>query len=268
MIKHVFFLSVMMSVPMSVVAQDDFRPVDEGRPIRIGDAYPIKFMEWEWEIGTSAELAEGGNSAAGVIEFKLGIARNFELGIETHSALTREAGVSRSGVEEFATHLLFNLNQEGVSMPAFAIRGDLIAAGVGAVGRQDPAAAIKGMVTRTLGGWRAHVNAGYTWASAFDGGDYWNGGIALDRALGLSSRVLLGDIYVEIPVNGGQERVWVDFGSRLQMTKTLVLDAGISARLDEWVDGNSNIGITVGLSRNFGFGALITVPPYPNPRIN
>ena len=52
------------------------------------------------------------------------------------------------------------------------------------------------------------------------------------------------------------------------MTKTLVLDAGISARLDEWIDGNSNIGITVGLSRNFGFGALVVVPPYPNPRIN
>ena len=269
MIKHVFCLSVMLSVPMSVIAQDDFRHVDEGRPIRIRDAYPIKFMEWEWEIGTSAELAEGGNyETAGVIEFKLGIARNFELGIETHSALTREAGVSRSGVEEFATHLLFNLNQEGVSMPAFAIRGDLIAAGVGAVGRQDPAAAIKGIATRTLGGWRAHVNAGYKWASALDGGDYWMGGVALDRALGLSSRVLLGDIYVEIPADGRKARVWLDFGSRLQMTKTLVLDAGISARLDEWVDGNSNIGITVGLSRNFGFGSLVAVPPYPNPRIN
>ncbi len=269
MIRNVLCLSVMLFVPISVTAQDDFLHVDEGRPIRIGDAYPIKFMEWEWEIGTSADLAEGGNyETAGVIEFKLGIARNFELGIETRSALTREAGVSQSGIEEFATHLLFNLNQEGVSMPAFAIRGDLIAAGVGAVGRQDPAAAIKGLVTRTLGGWRAHVNAGFTWASASDGGDYWIGGIGFDRALGLSSRVLLGDIYVEIPADGGQERVWLDLGSRFQMTKTLVLDAGISARLDEWVDGNSNIGITVGLSRNFGFGSLVAVPPYPNPRIN
>ena len=269
MIKHVFCLAVMLSVPISVMAQDDFRHVDEGRPIRIGDAYPLKFMEWEWQIGTRAEFAEGGNyEAAGVIEFKLGIARNFELAIETHSALTREAGVSQSGIEEFVTHLLFNLNQEGVSMPAFGIRGDLITAGVGAVGRQDPAAAITGLITRTLGGWRAHVNAGHTWASASDGGDYWQGGVGFDRVLGLSSRVLLGDIYVELPADGGQGRVWLDFGSRLQMTKTLVLDAGISARLDEWVDGNSNIGITVGLSRNFGFGALIAVPPYPNPRIN
>ncbi len=60
----------------------------------------------------------------------------------------------------------------------------------------------------------------------------------------------------------------MDLGSRIQMTKTLVLDAGISARLDEWVDGNTNIGLTVGLSRNFGFGSLVAVPPYPNPRIN
>ena len=99
-------------------------------------------------------------------------------------------------------------------------------------------------------------------------GDEGIGGVALERALGRSSRVLLGDIYVESPADGGQTRVWLDFGSRLQMTKTLVLDAGISARLDEWLDGNSNIGITVGLSRNFGFGALVRVPPYPNPRIN
>ncbi|MEE9295764.1 MAG: hypothetical protein V3W34_12490, partial [Phycisphaerae bacterium] len=82
------------------------------------------------------------------------------------------------------------------------------------------------------------------------------------------SKAVLGDVYAEIPADGGDASVWAEFGTRFQLSNSTVLDFGITSRLDQWTDGIANLGLVIGVSRVFGIAWLIKVPPYPNPRIN
>lgn len=268
--KTVKVLAIVLAVFTSpAFAQGDFRALDRGRPVRTEDAYPIKYGEWEWEVGTEVTLAdEGEYEAALALELKVGIASNWEFGIDLHPVWVRELGNSQAGIEAFGAHLLFNLNQEGRSMPAFAARVDVTGPGAGDVAREDVAAHLTGIFTKSFARTSVHLNGGYGWASIADGGEFWTGGLALSRPLGLSSRALMGDVYAEFPAGGGEVRIWVEFGTRMQLTKVTVLDLGLSSRVDRWADGAPNIGLVVGLSRMFGIPGLVRVPPYPNPRIN
>ncbi len=260
-------LAAAAGTPRHAAAQDDYRHLDQGRPLRVEDAYPIKLREWEWELGSGVAGLEGGDLSWGsVLELKTGLFRNGQFGVETHFSLEREDGVSRSGIEEVAAHILYNLNQEGRRSPALAFRADLEVPGTGDVSGEDAQGRLKAMLTRTLGRTRAHVNGGYRWASAVDGGEGWEVGLALDRALGLTSRLIAGDVFIELP-SEGEARVWVDLGTRIQMSKRSVLDVGVFARVDDWTESVPNLGFTVGLSRAFGIRSLVPLGPYPNPRL-
>lgn len=260
-------LVVTVLLPVPGTAQDDYRHLDEGRPLRVEDAYPIKFHEWEWELGTGVTGLEGGAlSGQSVLELKTGIFRNAQLGVEAHGALERVAGISETGIEELQLHFLYNLNQEGSRTPAIAARVDAQAPGWGEVARVDWGARIKAMATRTFGRSRVHLNGAYRWQSESDGDGLWEAGAAWDRALGLTSRMVGGDVFVEFP-KGGPARIWVDLGGRMQLTKQLVLDAGVFSRIDEWNEGVPNLGFTVGVSRGFGLRSLMPVGPYPDPRL-
>ena len=75
-------------------AQEDFRAADADRPIRVEDAYPVKFYEWEWELGSRGTIAEGGGyGISELLELKSGIAPNWQLGLEVHGSQKRAAGV-------------------------------------------------------------------------------------------------------------------------------------------------------------------------------
>lgn len=254
--------------PLDARAQEDFRAADAGRPIRVEDAYPVKYLEWEWEAGARSELAEGGElEAAASLELTWGIVRNAQIGLEVHPTLERAAGASETGAA-FGLHALYNVNQESDHLPAFATRADLFAPAAGDVGRHDAGARVLGLATRSWGRLRMHGNAGYAWASAADGDDLWTAGLAVDYPIGLFSRLVLADVYAEIPTARGRARVWAELGTRIQWTNALVLDAGVSTRLDQWSDGRPNLGIVLGLSRAFGLAGLVPVPPYANPRID
>ena len=99
-------------VTSPVHAQEDYRNVDENRPLRIEDAYPIKFGEWEWELGVDGLAVEGGTFGARKVgELKIGIRRNFEVGIETAFEWERVSGNSQAGLGEVEFHALYNFNQ-------------------------------------------------------------------------------------------------------------------------------------------------------------
>lgn len=250
-----------------VAAQNDFRNLDRGRPLRVEDAYPIKAREWEVELGTALVGLEGGDlGGAGILELKTGIARNAQFGIEVHGALERVAGASESGLEEFGAHLLYNLNQEGRRSPALSIRVDGSVPGVGETARNDPAARVAAIATRSFGASRVHINAGHSWSAQADGDLAWEGGLAIDHAAGVSSRLIAFDVFAQVP-NGQKTRVWIGLGTRLQWSKRAVLDIGVSSRVDEWSEGVPNLGFTVGWSRAFGFRSQAPSPPPGMPRL-
>ena len=138
----------------------------------------------------------------------------------------------------------------------------------GELSREDWAWGVDLLLTRSFSNrLRIHLNGGYVLASEVDGDDYWRGGIAFDIPVGFSSRLIMGDLYTEIPADTGPTRTWAELGTRVQITNLTVIDMGLATRLDEWNRGVANVRLVVGFSRVFGIGGLVRVPEYPNPRI-
>lgn len=270
--------TALLAVSTTGRAQEDFRNADPDRPLRVEDAYPLKYREWELEIGTRPELSEGGpNRYAWLAELKTGIYYDLQVGVEVESLLRSGGGLeSRFGVEELALHLLYNFNQETRTLPALGLRGDVLIPTGGALGREEFGYVLKGLATRSFGRFRLHGNAGYRFnndergpgeTDPLDAGDVWFAGLAFDYPIGLFSRLLLGDVFVEVPANGGSARVTAEFGARLQIGNTWVLDLGIASAVSEW-DEAANGAVIVGLSHTFGVPWLVSVPPYPRPTVD
>lgn len=256
------------ALPGPVAAQEDFRAAELDRPTRVEDAYPIKFREWEFQSGLRGSLGEGDRGLLGLLEFKTGLFRNGQMGVEIEGGVERPSeDATGGGIESASAHLLYGLARETVSLPAVAVRLDASTPGTGAIGHDDWQFGVMGIATRSLGRLRLHGNGGYRIAGEADGGDYWRFGLGADYPLGLFSRAILADLYVEAPVSAGRARVWAEIGTRVQVSNWRVLDFGLATRLDEWDKGNANVEIVVGMSRSFGIPGLTRVPQYPNPTI-
>jgi hypothetical protein len=267
---RLFFVATavaLVSVPSAARAQEDFRAADLDRPLRVEDARPTEFRAWELELGSRGSFEEGVSGLHGVLELKAGLIRNAQMGLEVESGL-RSLGSGAgtdTGLEAVTAHLLYGVARETPSLPALAVRVEGSTPGTGAVGHEDAQLGVKAIFTRSLGRLRLHANGGYTVASDADAADYWRVGLATDYPIGLFSRAVLADVYAEIPTSQGRSRVWVDVGTRLQMTNRSVLDVGVATRLDQWGEDNANVELVIGFSRVFGlFGGA---PPYPDPSI-
>ena len=249
-------------------AQEDFRSLDQGRPLKVTDAYPKKYLEWEFQFGLQGGLAEeGSNSLGGGFVLETGLFRNFEIGAGLQVAREDDGATTTSGLESLQIQALYNFKHEGWTWPAVAIQAGAEAPGGSDLSREDWAWGVDLLLTRSFANLlRIHVNGGYAVASDVDGGDYWRGGVALDIPMGFSSRLIMGDVYAEIPVTG-PTRTWAELGTRIQVSNLTVIDVGLSTRLDEWNRGTANIQLVVGVSRVFGIGGLVRVPEYPDPRI-
>ncbi len=250
-------------------AQEDFRSLDADRPLKVTDAYPKKYLEWEFQFGLQGDWTqEDRRSLGGLLALETGLFRNFEIGAGLEVA-TEDAGTGTiTGIEAIEIEALYNFNQEGWAWPAFSIAAGAEAPTGGNLSRDDWAWGVDLILTRSFSNrLRIHLNSGYVVASEVDGDDYWRGGIAFDIPVGFSSRLIMGDLYTEIPVDTDPTRTWAELGTRVQVTNLTVIDMGLATRLDEWNRGVANVRLVVGFSRMFGIGGLVRVPEYPNPRI-
>ncbi len=263
-------LGAVMIWGVGAEAQEDFRSLDVGRPLRTTDAYSKKLFEWEIQVGARGELGEGRRYGSMPLALEAGLLPNLEAGIELEAAFAKADGAESSwGVEEVGIHALYNVNQESWSWPALGLQIGVDAPlGGGSVSREHWGASGRLVATRSFASRsRIHANGGYTVRKEADGGGFWVGGVAFDLPLGLSSRLLMADVYAEIPVEGGPTRTWAELGARFQVSNWTVLDVGIATRLDEWADDRANVEVTVGLSRVFGIRTLTPTAPYPEPPI-
>lgn len=258
----------LLALASAAGAQEDFRNLDAGRPLRIEDAYPIKYLEWEIQAGARGELGEVRDAITGTVELGLGLFPNTEVAVEVEPAWERVAGESEAGIEGLGAHLLYNFNQESWGWPGFALRLDAEAPLGGAVGRDGWAGGATVIATRSFASrLRVHANGGFLAAADADGGDVVLAGLGIDFPIGLFSRLAAADVFVEVPVDGGDARVVAEAGARLQLSNVSVLDVGIGTRIDEWADGAPNVQFVLGLSRMFGIRSLAPVPAYPDPAI-
>ncbi len=258
-------------------AQEDFRSLDAGRPLKVTDAYPKKHLEWEFRLGLQGRWTEDGRRwLAGLIELETGLFRNFEIGAGLEVAT--EGGTSGTGLpghqhrsedlHGLGIEALYNFKHEGWTWPAIAIQAGLKVPTGGHLSRGGSASSVDLLFTRSFASrLRIHVNGGYVGASLEDGDDYWRGGVAFDIPMGFSSRLIMGSLYAEAPVYFGSTRAWAELGTRVQVTNLTVIDVGLATRLDEWDRGVANVRLIVGFSRVFGIGGLVRVPESPDPRI-
>jgi hypothetical protein len=251
-----FVVVTLLSVSAPAVEAVDHANLDENRPLRVEDAYPIASGEISVETGAGFTLARRGpNRGAFPIEILYGVLPNVQLGLGT-SVLTDPHGLQdppKSG--DLRLGALYNFNQESLHLPALAAKLSLDApTGIAARGY---GVGLKGIVTKSVARLSFHLNAGYAFLTdsrddertsryvlAF-GASYPIGAPRFTRA------TLIADVFAEQPVaRRDPTSVGSEIGVRYQLTPWIVWDIGLGTELAGRAT-RSRFLMTTGLS--FGF---------------
>lgn len=242
-------------------AQIDYRNLDDDRPVRTEDAYPIErfafelMLPYEYENGV-----EGSQVHATLPELAYGVLPNTQIGAKLPVARLEAGGASEWGLAGPRLFALYNFNTEGRLLPALSLRADL-AIPIGKLAGDDPRLTVKGIATRSWGLTRAHLNAavsvGADDITAVEADPDWALSLAVDRTFFRRSLLAIGELAALRSVAGAPTEVTAALGARSQLTPTLVLDAGVSRRLTG--RAGPDLGLTVGLSHAFSFAGLLPV---------
>src|SRR5229473_6734689 len=135
----------------SLAAQTDYRNLDEGRPTRVEDAFPVERYAFEFLTSYALEREPGGGIVhAFVPELEYGLVANGELGIAAPVGILDEGGITRAGLSGLRAFALYNFNSESAAVPALALRADVrLPAGSFAGG--ETRVTLKGIATRSWG---------------------------------------------------------------------------------------------------------------------
>ena len=255
-------VAILAAAPgVRLAAQIDYRNLDDDRPVRIEDAYPAERFAFEFLVPYSYERDRtGAVLQASVLELEYGILRNAQIGLKTPLAGVRASGATTkwglSGLRAFA---LYNFNTESKLLPAVALRADATFP-VGSLGGDETQVSLKGIVTRSWGRHRLHLNGAVRLGRdapgpLVEGLERWWYGAALDRTFFRHSVLLVGEVYASRDVATSPVEINASLGLRWQWRPTAVLDVGISRRLRN--DLGPDYAVTVGISNAFAIVGLI-----------
>jgi outer membrane putative beta-barrel porin/alpha-amylase len=255
--RRVAALVVVILIGMaSEAAAIDHTNLDEGRPLRLEDAYSIAHGEIAVEAGAGLTLQRRGpDRGLFGVELLYGALPNLQLGIGSLLSTDPRAidDPPRSG--DLHLSALYNFNQETITVPAFAAKLGLnTPTGVGGRGF---GVELKGIVTKSVDRLGVHLNAGYEFLTASRDGER-DGRYKL--ALGASYPIgapqftratLIGDVFAQQSVRRGEATtVGTEFGIRYQLTPRVVWDVGMGTEF-AGPAARSNFFMTTGFS--FGF---------------
>ena len=250
-------------------AQIDYRNLDEGRPVRTEDAYPVERYAFELVLPYRHEnAADGGRSHVFAPELAYGLLLDFMVGAKVPLVALDEGDVSVRGLGAPRLFGLYNFNTEAVDFPALSLRAD-VDLPAGDLGGDAVRVGVTGIVTRSWGRTRAHLNGTVglgpdaDGVGAAHGVPEWSASLAVDRTLLRRSLLLIGDLGVRRSTAAAPTEVSAALGARLQLTPTIVLDAGLERRLTR--RAGADLGVTVGLSHAFSRAAPVT-PSRPTAR--
>jgi len=234
----------------------DHDNLDKNRPLRIEDAYPIAQGEIALEGGGRfVDGYQGKTRFAFQPQILVGAFSNtqLELGGDLFTEPTTVEGAEQSG--DLRVGVLYNFNTETLNLPALAVKVDVEwPTGLRSRGLD---ATVGGILTRSFGRWRTHLNADYTIIGSARGTA--RNGLArlaagVSYPLGYPMRfrdTLIADLFTrQSDLSGGRNPTGVEVGLRHQVSSRLVLDGGIGTEFAGPPDRSAVFG-TVGLS--FGF---------------
>jgi len=234
----------------------DHKNLDEGRPTRLEDAYPIGHGEISIETGAGfALLKSGPNHGVFPIEILYGALPNLQLGIGSTLFTDPHDIEDRPKSGDLRASTLYNFNQETLTLPAFAAKLSVTApTGVDAHGWGIE---LRGIVTKSIDRLSFHLNGGYEFLT--DSRRTERDG-RYELALGASYPIgapkftratLVVDVFADQPVTrGGSTVVGTEVGLRYQLTPSIVWDVGVGT---EFAGPSSRSTFFAGTGFSWGF---------------
>ena len=243
-----------------VAAQIDYRNLDDHRPVRTEDAYPIERYAFELVAPYEYENGRAGEQLHVVApELSYGAFANTQVGLRLPLAALHTTAGTDWGFAGPRLFGLYNFNTEGPALPALALRADL-ALPTGDLGPDATQLTLKALATRSWGRTRLHLNAAGTLGraagrAAVDAEPRWALSLAADQTFYRQSVLLIGELGVLEAASEAPTDVSAALGIRYQLTPTLVLDAGVSRRLT--ARAGPDLGLTLGLTHAFAFAGWL-----------
>jgi len=234
----------------------DHGNLDEGRPLRLEDAYPVAHGEIAVEAGAGFTLLRRGpNRALFPVEILYGALPNLQIGVGSLLSTDPHAIDDRPKSGDLRASALYNFNQETLTLPALAGKFSLTTpTGVDAHGYGIE---LKGIVTKSIERLSLHFNGAYEFLTDTRRGERDG---RYELALGASyplaaprytRATLIADVFAEQPIAHRESTiVGTEVGLRYQLTPRIVWDVGVGTEFAGPAT-RSNFFLTTGLS--FGF---------------
>lgn len=234
----------------------DHDNLDPNRPIAMEDAYAIPKGEIGLEGGVRFnDRREGRTRVTFQPQIIYGAFNNTQIEIQgdLFTDPNTLVGANKSG--DLHLGMLYNFNTETVNVPALAVRVEAdLPTGVNSKGVDTQ---MTGILTRSFGRLRAHLNAGYTVLGSPQGQERpgaYRAVAAVSYPLGYPTSfldTLIANLYTrQSDLRGQPNHTGVEVGLRHQLTSRLVIDAGLGTEFTGPADRAALLG-TVGLSVGF-----------------
>jgi hypothetical protein len=253
-------LVVLLILPFgSLSAQIDYRNLEDDRPTRIEDAYPIERHAFEFLLPWRYERESGGSVHSFSPELSHGLLPNLQVGLKLPLAGAHDGSERTWGLAGLRLFSLYNFNTESGSLPAFSLRADG-AFPVGGLAGDGSRLTLKGILTRSFGLTRLHANGAYTLgdderaAAAAEPAARWWYGLAVDRTFYRKSTLVVVELYALRERDAAPVEVNASLGLRRQLSPLHVIDLGVSRRLREQ---GPDLEVTIGVSRAFAIAGLL-----------
>ncbi len=234
----------------------DHKNLDEGRPLRLQDAYSVSSGELTVEGGAGfIHEREGSDKASFNLDVVYGLlpGLQLELGTTLFTSPHDTDDPEKSG--DLGLEALYNFNQETLTIPALGLKGSVeFPTGVDSEGVDFE---LTGIVTKSFGRLSLHFNGGYEFIG--DPGSGERDGI-YKFAFGPSYPIgapmytrltFLADVFVEQSLlKGDSDIVGAEAGVRYQLNERTVLDMGVGSEF-EGPDDRSPFFAVAGFSYTF-----------------
>ena len=245
---------LLLMVPTLVWALDHDN-LDPNRPIAIEDAYVVPKGEIGVEGGILfSDRKRGDSRLVFQPQLIIGAFNNTQLELSSDVSTDPRSVVGDDKSGNLTVGALYNFNTETVNLPAFAARVQLgFPTGVNAKGVDT---AVTGVMTRSYGRWRTHLNIGYTFLGSPQGQERsgaYRVVAAVSYPLGypMSFRdTIIANVFTrQSDLVGQRNPTGVGIGLRHQVSSRVVFDAGLGTELIGPSDRSvffSTIGLSVG----------------------
>lgn len=154
---------LLLFVAGPLAAQTEYHELEAGRPVGIEDAFPTARQAIELQLApvTVEQFGNGLTRATLEPAITYGILPRTDIELFAPFIFREHGETPTHGITQFGIAGLYNFNNESRLLPAFAVKGE-IAFPAGGSPTSGTLYEGRAIATRTFGGFRVHLNVGYS----------------------------------------------------------------------------------------------------------